>query len=438
MLVALAVTSAVKGEEATTYAPFPAFRSQQGYIDARLGLSYTDNALLTYSHQSGDTLASAGLDIDYTRTGTKLDLDARGSLDWVDYLKHTYKATAFGTLTGSAIWGRSTDLLQWQVRDTFGQLAANPLVAATPANLENVNYLTTGPTLNFLFGPQLRLSLYGLYGVTTYQKSPFDSRTTTEGVSLEHSLSGTSSIAIDADTQQTRFKDKAVATDYDVRSVFLNFSSAIARTRLNVDAGYAQLHYANTTSSGPLLTVQLDRRISPASTVYLRYQEQYSTAAQSLRPGISAPAAIGAFVATSTPDPFKQENLGLGWNFDRGRTSVSMLAEATRQHYQENTTYDDRGTNIQAVLTRRLQPTVSASVSVHRSDQRFQNIDATIHETVLSASLGKSFRRLETSFRYDWHHRTASGNSSSFLTNFNENRIGLYFKYDVVGHPITP
>ncbi|MGH8211338.1 MAG: hypothetical protein ACREU6_17430, partial [Steroidobacteraceae bacterium] len=206
-IVALTSAGAVCCQEQQAYAPLPAFRSQQGYLEVHSGVSYTDNVLLASgaSGKVGDTLFVNGFAVDYARQGSKLDLDAQGSLDWVEYLKHTYGGTAYGTVNGSALWGHPTDLLQWVVRDTFGQLAADPLAPATPTNLENVNYLTSGPTLNFGFGSDLRLSLYGLYSRTTYQRSPFDSYGVTEGASFAHALSASTSVSLNGSRERTLF-----------------------------------------------------------------------------------------------------------------------------------------------------------------------------------------------------------------------------------------
>ncbi|MGH8210388.1 MAG: hypothetical protein ACREU6_12520, partial [Steroidobacteraceae bacterium] len=238
--------------------------------------------------------------------------------------------------------------------------------------------------------------------------------------------------------ERTLFSDPTVATNYDVNSGFVRYDTAIARTRLSVDAGYASLHFGSTTSGGPLLTLQLDRRISYASTVYVRAQSEFSTAAESLRPGIGTVAAIGAFAYAAAAAPFKQRTAELGWFFEKGRTTFSLLASLEQQRYEEqSTTLNNNGTFLEAALGRQLTPTVSAGLSIRRGSQRYQNLDADLVETTLGASLEKRFNRLGLSLRYNWHHRTTSGTSSPLLGDYDENRIGVYASYDLLGHRPT-
>src|ERR1700728_749464 len=87
----------------TSFAPVPAFRSQQSYIDVLAGVAYSDNVTMSPGEKVGDTLGVVGLDVDYTRHGN-LDLDVRGVVDWGAYLKHTYPGTPLGRPTGPRLW----------------------------------------------------------------------------------------------------------------------------------------------------------------------------------------------------------------------------------------------------------------------------------------------------------------------------------------------
>ncbi|MGH8304025.1 MAG: hypothetical protein ACRETG_00260 [Steroidobacteraceae bacterium] len=433
--LALAGAGVVRSQE-DLYQPAPAFRSLQGYIALRGGLAYTDNALLTTDNQVQDTLVRTGFDIDYSRRGSMLDLDARGSVDSVEYLKHTFDRSTYGTLNASALWGHSTDLFQWLVRDTLGEVTADPFGAPTPANLETVNYLTTGPFLNFRLGEDNRLSLFGSYSKTDYQRSPYDSHSIAEGVSIAHDLSLKSSIALQANGEQFDFNDQTAATNYKLHSVSVRYAGTLARTEATLEAGYAWLHQESMTTGGPLLTFQLDRRISYSTTVYLRARSQYSSAAESIRAEMATPLMPGAIPGIATAAPYTDRSLGLGWTFARARTTFSFLGTVDRESYVGQSTFDRRDTYFEGLFERHLRPTISAKVMARQTYQKFANIDADIAESLVNLSLSKEFRRTGVNLYYERRHHTASGASSSLVTAFDENQVGLNLTYDIVGqHP---
>jgi hypothetical protein len=407
------------------------------YLQLHTGLTYTDNVLQSRDNPKGELLASGGFAVDYTHKGNRLYFDSHGALKWVEYLEHTYDGTASGVMNAKALFGRSDDVLQWGAFETFGQLERDPFAAPTPVNTENVNYFTTGPTLNFLMGAN-RLSLRGLYSKTDYQRSTYDSNGYDVGVSLSHALSGSSSLDLDVDSRHTHFGDQSVASDYDVRSAFLGYTANVARTRLSAEAGYTTLHYRGANTGAPLMSVGLDRRISSSATIYLRARVGYSTEADSIRTaeGLTAPSA--AFAGASTPTPLKQENISAGWDFERWRTTVTMFSSLSRQKYQSQSRLDHDNLLLQVLLLRRLGPTISGMLSIQHQTNRYTSVDVDTTQTGLTTGISKSFTRLGLSLRYEIFRRHGSGSSGAEVAVYHENRIGLYVTYDLLGHHLTP
>jgi hypothetical protein len=444
----------------TSFAPAPAFRSQQSYIDVLAGAAYSDNVTLTPGDKVGDTLGIVGLDVDYTRHG-KLDLDVRGEVEWVDYLKHTYPGTAFGTLNGKAMWGQSTDTLQWLAADTFGQASIDPYAAQVPTNIENINYVTTGPYLNFPLGADDRLSLNGQYSNLTYQKSPESSNIYSGGTELSHLLSSASSIALVANDRHTELSGRdnftGASTDtYDTRSAYLQYTSAIARTKLNAAAGYTSLNFGSDKTSTPYFSMQLDRRISYVSTVYLRASNGYSNTGQSLQDNFgSTPSEVsgptGESLAAATQNPFKESTAALGYQFERNRTTFSLTASAIAQRYEGVRAYSQNQYVLAWNLERRVTPTMSANVSAQVTRVHFESADAGFTDAMASAGVTKHFRRSRLIIRYDRYQRIGNGAlpvvaetptpgpaGEPSSPSYNDNRIGVYLSYDVLGQKDRP
>jgi hypothetical protein len=440
----------------TSFAPVPAFRSQQSYLDVLAGVAYSDNVTMSPGEKVGDTLGVVGLDVDYTRHGN-LDLDVRGVVDWVDYLKHTYPGTAFGTLNGTAMWGQSTDTLQWLAADTFGQAALNPFAAQVPTNIENINYATTGPYLNFALDARDRLSLNALYSNLTYEKSPETSNIYSGGAQLSHLLSSASSIALVANARYTELSGEGSFTEastdtYNIHSAYLQYTSAIARTKLSASVGYTSLDFGSDKTSTPYLSMQLDRRISYDSTVYLRASNGYSNTGQSLQDNFGSTSSevsgpTGESLAVATQNPFKESVGALGYRFDRDRTEFSLTASTIAQRYEAVTRFNQNEYVLSSELERHLSPTMSANISAQVNRVHFESEDAGFTDVMASAGVTKHFRRTSLIIRYDRYQRAGNGSlppavqtstpgpaGEPPLVSLNDNRIGVYVSYDVLGH----
>ena len=432
LVLTAAAAGPVLAQEAS-YQPVAQFRSPDNYLQVQEAVVHTDNAQLTSNARVSDTLSLTGFAIDYTESGSRLDLDARGTLDWVEYLDHTFPGAPVGGLNASAIWGHSADLFQLIARDTFGQVVADPLSSPTPTNLEQVNYLTVGPQINFNLDTTSRLTLYGLFSNVTYQRSPYDSNSFEGGAALVHDLSTASELGLHVDEQHTSFESQSAAADFSIRSAYLSYAAQLNRTRASVDAGYSQLEQGATKTGGPLLKLELDRVVAPSVTVYLRAQTEFSTAADALRTETPSPLLLGAIAATASPEPYQDHSLGLGTSFNYARTKLSLLGTVDRVGYRQNTTFDVRNTNLVATLQRSLSPTVSAGLNVERTYQHFLNIAADLAETTVDASVTKKLRRLGLTAYFQRRHHTASGSQTSLVTNFDESRVGVNVTYDVIG-----
>jgi uncharacterized protein (PEP-CTERM system associated) len=154
----------------------PAAAGSGSYVELRSTFERTDNVFRTIGDEVDDTLASVGLAVSYERDGRLLDVGAVGDLEWVEYLDDSYPGQLLGLMNARADWQTPSEVFMWGMVDTFGQLTNDPRAAATPDSLENVNYFSTGPTVNVPLGDATQLSLSGLYSNTSYEESDFDSK----------------------------------------------------------------------------------------------------------------------------------------------------------------------------------------------------------------------------------------------------------------------
>jgi hypothetical protein len=434
------------------------------YLDLDLGLAYTDNALLTHSDRMSSGIVTAGFDTDYNYVGSNLDILARGNIEWLDYFDHAFPSTAFGFFDGLAMWGHSSDLLQWVLQETYTEGQTDPLLPGTPLYLEEVNYFTTGPYLNLNFTTADRLTFYGLYSNTAFQSSPFSSQEFDGGSTFTHGLSASSSLGLQLDSAYYSFDNTGVASDYNLRSARVQYNAEMARTRVAAGAGYAFEDFGGSYSGSPLLSLDLTRQVSASSSLALHGFYGYTTFGSALRANLAAPISaqmlIGAVPGLATAAPFKDHLITVGWNFARARTAFSLLGAYDRQIYAGETAVpltpttelarifpreviyegsldDNHNESVVAALTRSLRPTLSLRLQASHTWSAYGQLDsAKVALTIVNLSLHQQFRKLGVSLYVQRAQQGYSGEAAplGFATgSYSEDRGGIEFTYDVLG-----
>lgn len=245
--------------------------------DVRAGFTHTSNAQMVNTGGNSDTIASVGVDLNAQRAGPMLTLLGQGSMDYIDYLNGTYRSLPLGNLTGLALWGKTSDLFQFAVKDNFSQSSTDAFAAATPNTLENVNVVTAGPALNVHLDASTRVSLMGIYTRTTYQSSDLDSQSYTGGLAVTRRLSSLSSVSLNLSDQDTSYQDSTVNPGFHLKSATVSYSAGGRRTALTVDAGYSEVDQLNQPDKGFTAHINGQRILSGASTVYVDARQDFVT-----------------------------------------------------------------------------------------------------------------------------------------------------------------
>ena len=419
-----------------------------GYVDAMAGLAYTDNAQLTQSSHASDGIATIGLDMDYARRG-RMSLNLLGNIDRVQYIRNSFGGSFFGNFDGSALWGKPTDPIQWMLNDSFGEGMTDPLAAPTPTNLQWVNQLTTGPFLNLDVGLRNRLTVYGDYARSTYQRSPYDAQTFEGGAQISHQLARDTSISLQASDARTTYTDRAAlvrtpgaGSAYSVKQAALEFQGRFVRTDLSLAVGYNTINFGGVTHGSPYYSVQLSRNISPFSTVYIGDQSFYSSFGGAMQ-SPTAQLSLQAGGAQSSPglitsQPFKERVGSVGWNFQRARTSLSLSGSYQQDLYDLQPQNDSRGETVNFTITRQLRRTVSLQLSGYGSYEDYTELDARTHQYNVSLTLTKKLARASFAIYVLRTQQNGSAGASSFAAaSYHDDMVGVYFTYDLLGQRNT-
>jgi hypothetical protein len=407
----------------------PTRHAVEPYAELRVGLFRTDNVFRAPTNERDSTIYSIGTALDLVHDGRRLDAAAQGDLDWLNYGSNTYPDHLFGYLDGMASWTFS-DAFLWRVRDTFGQLVPDPFEAVTPENIENFNYLSTGPTLTLQLGSSDRVTVYGDFARVTYEEEARDGDILSGGAAYDRQLGARSSVGLNFAANRYNLDEETLASDYETRMAFVRFSGQGARTRLMTDLGATELEQAGTKSRGVLARIEVSRRLSPASTGFLRAGREFSGAGDSLRGSIGASGLGTPVTGIATTDPARQTYGGIGWEYGRGRTAFGLNARWEEADYERNTIFNNTLKVVSGSAERRMGPTLTLNLRASYLERDFDSNAIGNEELEGGLELRKLLgRSIAVALSYEYNERSSSDAS----TEYKENRLGLRVDYRFAG-----
>lgn len=363
-------------------------------IDA--GIGETDNVTLAPTNKVSQTLAETDADFSVNRESRLFDANALGNFSYIDYLQGAYGPELLGRFDGTASAAIVPERLIWMVRDDFGQSALDPYTPVTPTNIENINYLTTGPELRLRFGGLNFLDVSSRYGRTSYQTSPFDSNRGFGYVALGRQVSAGASMSLDASAERVMFTDTAVNADFTQSNLYARYELLGARTRIVAEVGVSKVDQASVDAgnaaatirlgsgvgnggtgaaalpilaepggsrTSPLAKLQLTRRISPASTVILTAGQSLTNAGSSFSTqNTGATGIYNTFLGEQTTGSYRDTYATAGWQYQRNRTTFTLTGRWEKEVYPGLSSLDVTMPGAQFNLQRRLSHALSVQL----------------------------------------------------------------------------
>jgi hypothetical protein len=290
-----------------------------------VGIGESDNVTLVETNKISQTIAIADLDFDFKDQSRRFDIDAKGNFSYFDYLQNAYSNQLLGRFDGNAAVALVPEHLNWVLKDSFGQSQIDPFAPVVPTNLENINYLSTGPDMAFRFGPTVFLDLSARYARITYQTEPYDRNEMIGSVALGRVLSPQSSISINGSFERALFDNTEVNTDFDRSSIYLHYEVQGARTGLVASLGATRVDQGPQPFTGPDAKLQLSRLLSSVSKLTFAVGRDISDASTAF--AVLQSGAIGGIV--TGPGTLSQNNYtatygSVRWDYTRNRTTFAV------------------------------------------------------------------------------------------------------------------
>jgi hypothetical protein len=412
-------TGATIPESQPLSSALPTERSQTIDFGASLGIGETDNVFDTPSDHRAQTMAIAGIDFGWIRTGSALDANVVGNFNYLDYLQHAYSSQLLGRFDGLTSLSLFSDHLKWLLQDDFGEGQLDPYAPATPTNLEHINSLTTGPELTLRPLSDTVVQLGARYSLSTYETSPLDGYRLTENVLLERLLSSNSNIALGADLEQLRFDNTIVNTDYDVSRFYFRYDITGARTHITATVGETQANDGGEWIATPLVLFSLSHELSAQTSLNLSGGRELTDAGDTFS-GLRSGAAGGIPVAAAaqTSGDFLRNFVTAGLQLKGDRTTIGMTANWERDTYTVDNTFDVTNGSVELRLNRQLSNFLSAGVFGALQQSRYFNQDGEINSRIIGANVTwRASRTLSVDGRYMHNFQGTSGGGFGYSAN---------------------
>ena len=409
-------------------------------VDAGVGES--DNVTLVSKDKTRQTLALADFDFSLKEKGARLDEDVVGSFSYIDFLQHAYGSEFLGRFNGVAHYAMIPGSLTWTMQDTWGQAQISPFVSLAPNNQENVNYFAVGPDWYSRLGSTTFLDIGARYANANYQTTPIGSNRVLGNVQLGQEISSRSNLSLNGSVERILFTNTSQNTDYDLDSLYAEYSMQGARTSVSLSAGVSRYTEGGHSNSGSLASLQFTRKLSSAATLLLQAGRQLTdtsggfggTNSGSLTTQSSTPSPINSTAAPVSSSPYIADYFTAGWNYERGRAAISLKARWEKDHYVNQSQFDGSRDFLDAKAARQLTRSLSAELfgtlyhTTYNHDQ-FLGTAAGYADNDGIYGFGVTYRpgrALELRLRYDHLSRSISSGAGQ---GYGENRVVLTIGY---------
>ncbi len=342
--------------------------------EIRAGVGVSDNIGRTAALEVDETIAMVGFDFGMTELTSRLELNLRSSFDYIDYLDDTFEAEWVGGVEGTATFTLIDERLRWVFEDNYGQQLFDPLEAARPDNRENINFFTTGPTLNLVRGERLFVTADVRYSILSYELQPSDNKRKSGALSVGRDTSRESRVSLNLTSDRIEFDDPVVGAPIDLNAVFVRYEKDGLTNTLGVDLGFNQAESAGSKGDGLLLQVDWTKTTSANGQLSMTGGSRYSDQGNIFR--LFQARALDVRDTNDLPDAtlsFLNNFYTVAYFLTHDRYSVDLSAGWNQEDYEGQTAIDRDayfgGVRLQREVTRKVF--ANANIGFQRRDFKY-------------------------------------------------------------------
>jgi len=404
------------------------------------GIEHSDNINLSATQPLSQNVVIPGFNFTLAQQGATFQANLTGDMQYRDYLGNQFSSRTQTQLAGQANWTVLPDRLDLTAQDYAGVQPVDSLVSNAPANRQQTNVFTLGPTLHFRLGETL-LGQAELRYINSYaQKTQgFNSQRGEAALRIVKNINATDQLSANAETRRTTFANAQGGPNYSRNELFGRYVSKLKQLDIDAAFGWSRLTFdgaAARSLSSPLARLTLAWRMTERSALALSASRQYSDAADGLmrqpgQGGIVDPGGINGGTNTGNAvinsQIYLERRLGLIYSFRSQRLLFTAAPEYYKLSYTNDPTFNQIAHGGALGLDYTLRPTLTLSTYVHAERLSYQTLDRRDRNLGYEVSL---IRQVNTHWSWRTSFRHQQRSSSAPNRSFQENQIyfGIAYK----------
>lgn len=419
-----------------------------GQLDytAYAGIEHTDNVNLSASQPVSQNILSPGINFSFLQQGSTIQANIVGALEYRHFMSNAFDNQTVAQLNGRLNWTVLPQRLDFTAEDFAGVQPLSTLSSNTPANQQQTNVVTLGPTLYFRLGNTVHGQGELRYiGSDASRTKEFNSSRGLAALRLIKDLNPTDQLSLNLESQHVNYAERVnhgsagyLNPNYNGNAVYVRYLSQLAHLDIDVAAGWSQLVFHGAPNeTSPLLRLTVGWQASPYSNFSISGARQYSDATQELMlptaqrlvdvaaaSGYAGPGSGGISTGDSVINQqvYLDQRVEATYTFTAARFNLTLSPLYGKRSYPNDVSFDqtERGVSggINYKLTNRLSFLASADVRrlTYRTLQRRDRVSA--YEVGLNAVQTRHW-----SYQLSLTHRERSSNAPD--AGYREN--GIYF-----------
>lgn len=405
-------------------------------VDYEVGVAvrHSDNINLSETNPIEDTVRSPTLFFEAAQVGRRIQLAARGDVEYLDYASNTFENEFRGRFAGRLNFNVLPERLDFVVQDYLSRQPIDQLAAFNPGNQQQINVFVAGPSLYTRFDGVTR-GQFDLRYSNSYaeEDEDFDSDRYTAAARVLREMSSTSSLSANLEATDVRFQLEGGASDY--RRYDGYFGSAVERNNVDVelDLGYSRLELDDGfEESSPLARAAVNWRLTPRSLLATTVRYHLTDATQSLVTPLDIDANRRPFADFIVPDVqvepnvFRERLIRARYRHTGDRLTLQLVPYHRRMRYVEDLVESQDRTGALVLADYRVRPRLTLSLEGGREKREFVRVDREDTDTTFSVSLAHRFTRKWTG-RIGFQRRDRD--SSAIGRSYDSNAVLLSMTY---------
>lgn len=244
-----------------------------------------------------DTISAVTASVSYREESRVLRAQLAANSQYRDYRNDTFEDEAVSFLDGTLLWTISPNL-SWTVADSFRNVPAAQTLADTPANRENTNVFSTGPTAQWRITPVDTLVADARYGRLTADTTDIDNDRHSGALRWVHRRSATTDVSLNYEQLRVDFDNDALNRNYRRQDMSIRGQVRPGRTAVALELGASDIDRDGLPGlDGSLVRFTVAREISSVRRMGVIVSSEYSDTAIALSPSGISSLPSGTFIA---------------------------------------------------------------------------------------------------------------------------------------------